>query len=367
MYVMKILYDGFIYNEQKAGGIGRYFSSIIGRLPDEFTPLLLLLDSKNCVELPECNRLRRYCYSHFAPHRVSKHLKKPFFASAEYLLAYDVVHPTYYTLLSGRLMSSLNKPIVLTVHDMIHELFSHLINDSTRNIKWKKDAIFSANEIICVSQSTRNDLLNLYPSVENKTTVIYEGSEISYMDSFGDEYVPIYPYFLFVGSRAVYKNFNAVLKSFKVIINKDHDIRLCVVGSPFTKEERGIISDLGLGNNIENVGFVTRNNLAKLYRCSISLIYPSLYEGFGLPPIEALTCGTAVIASNVSSIPEVVGNGAILINPTSLNDLIEAMFLLLGNSSERNRLIHNGMQWVKMFDLNISCEKIFNIYRKYKE
>jgi glycosyltransferase involved in cell wall biosynthesis len=250
---------------------------------------------------------------------------------------------------------------------MIMELFQDKINNSDDHIKWKADAIRHANSIICVSENTKTDLLKFFPQVEDKISVIYEGSEVSYNDSLGNEPVPKEPYFLYVGSRAVYKNFHLLLQAFPKVLGVKKNLKLGIVGSPLSTEEKKLIGELGINENIEYFGYVSSQHLAKLYRCSIALVYPSLYEGFGLPPLEAMTCGTAVIAANISSVPEIVGDAGLLIDPYSETELIDSMLSLLQDSSAREKLIQNGISRAKNFSWDDNVNKIVDLYRLYSK
>jgi glycosyltransferase involved in cell wall biosynthesis len=187
---------------------------------------------------------------------------------------------------------------------------------------------------------------------------------LEYADSFGNEKVPNCPYFLYVGSRVVYKNFDLLLKAFSKIKDMRPGVKLCIVGAKLTDDESKKVAQLGLIGFIEHAGFVTSPHLAKLYRCSLALVYPSKYEGFGLPPLEAMTCRTAVIAANVSSVPEVLGNGGILIDPNSVNELTDAMLLLIDNQSARDKIIENGIKRSQLFSWDTNVNEIVKLYNK---
>jgi len=120
---------------------------------------------------------------------------------------------------------------------------------------------------------------------------------------------------------------------------------------------------LSLGKSIEHYGYASDCHLAKLYRCSVAFVYPSLYEGFGIPPLEAMSCGTAVVASNTSSIPEVVGDAGILFDPTSTSDLVDILLNLLENSSKRECLISKGLVRASMFSWDQTIAQTLEVYR----
>jgi glycosyltransferase involved in cell wall biosynthesis len=123
-----------------------------------------------------------------------------------------------------------------------------------------------------------------------------------------------------------------------------------------------LIAQLGLEQRILHYKYPSDYHLAKLYRCSIGLIYPSLYEGFGIPPLEAMSCKTVAITSNTSSLPEVVGDAGIMFNPTSTVDLAEILLWLLDNSIERDRLIAKGCERSKLFSWQKTADKTIEVY-----
>ena len=178
-------------------------------------------------------------------------------------------------------------------------------NGSHREMKRK--AILAAQKVICISENTKKDLLERYPIPEENVIVTYLASELDSSLAYGSEPVPERPYFFYVGGRTNYKNFDRLLIAFSKVVSEHDDLALCVVGSPFKEDEERLIHDLGLEDCIEHYGYVDDRHLAKLYRCSLAFVYPSLYEGFGIPPLEAMACGTVAIVANSSSLPEVVG------------------------------------------------------------
>ena len=167
----------------------------------------------------------------------------------------------------------------------------------------------------------------------------------------------------YVGSRAPYKNFHGLCKALGRIIETTPDIALCVVGQPFNSKENEFIGEFGLTKMIKNYGVVADNHLAKLYRCSVAFVYPSLYEGFGIPLLEAMACGTAVIASNCSSIPEVVGDAALLFEPSDTDSLNEALFFMLNYPAKRAHFISKGNERAKSFSWEKTAAKTVHVYR----
>lgn len=361
---MKILYDGQIYSIQAAGGINRYFANLISGLPEGFTCGLTVCELRD-VNFPYHSNLKTFFYKRFGfhPGRVSYWLEKYYFEAVASLGSFDVFHPTYYSLLSRSKMEHCKRPVVLTVYDMIHELFVEQMDADNRQSEEKRQAILAAQKIICISESTKNDLLERYSLPEEKIAVTYLASNIDESLSYGAEPVPNRPYYLFVGSRSVYKNFDGLLHALTKVVSVQPEISLCVVGPPFNEEEKKLIADLKLAQHIDYYGHADDYHLAKLYRCSIALVYPSFYEGFGIPPLEAMSCGTVAIASNNSSIPEVVGDAGILFDPKAINDLADILLFLFDNPTERERLIEKGCQRAKMFSWDKTVAQTIEVYK----
>ncbi|MEQ8972133.1 MAG: glycosyltransferase family 1 protein [Coleofasciculus sp. C1-SOL-03] len=363
---MRILYDGAIYANQPAGGINRYFANLISRLPENIKPALTTCQPQT-INYPAHPNLETFYYQRFGlrPGFISYWLEQKYFQTIALFNNFNIIHPTYYSLLINQEFRRCKYPIVLTVWDMIHELFGKPIVPKGLEVEKKRQAILAAQAIICISENTKNDLLELYSLPEDKVTITYLASEIDISLSYGSEPVPSRPYFLYVGGRAGYKNFDGLLAAFAKVTSVQPDITLCVVGSPFKETEVKLIAELNLSAHIEHYGYASDTHLAKLYRCSIALVYPSLYEGFGIPPLEAMSCGSAVVASNCSSIPEVVGDASILFDPKSSSDLADSLLFLLDHPLERDRLIDRGYQRSKSFSWDKTVAQTLEVYRTF--
>lgn len=360
---MQVLYDGHIYLMQAAGGVNRYFANLIGRLPADVIPHLTMCGSRS-VNFPMNSRLRVHNYRRFRPASVSYRLEKLFFDYTSKARHYDLAHPTYYTLLSRSEFGKYRCPVVLTVWDMIHELFPAELDPQGRQAEEKRRAVMAAQAVICISENTKNDLLERYPVAPDKVWVTHLASEIDASLANGPEPVPTRPYYLYVGLRYRYKNFNGLLAAFARMRSAPPGFALCVVGAPFTDSEKKLIAELGVGEAIEHYEQVTDAHLAKLYHRSVAFVYPSLYEGFGIPPLEAMSCGTPVVAANRSSIPEVVGDAGLLFDPENTDELTDILTTLAEDSSQRERLIAKGRERAKAFSWDKTVAQTLGIYRE---
>lgn len=360
---MRILYDGMIYMLQAVGGINRYFDNLISRLPEKDIPCLTTYQSCNTI-LPVHRNLHVINYPRYKPGIFCSALRPVFFRAVTQWQQPEIAHPTYYALLSGQSLSKAYRcPVVITVYDMILEKFADQLDPTGRNREIKRKAVSSADAVLCISENSKKDLLEWYNIPEERIRVTPLASELRLTSSNGSEAYPERRYFLYVGGRDGYKNFDGLLKSFARISAKHADICLCVVGQTFSEAEQLRIAELQLTDRIEHFGHASDGQLARLYHQSIALVYPSLYEGFGIPPLEAMCCGTPVIACNASSIPEVVGDAGLLFDPKASDELTELLLLLIENESERERRIMQGYEQSRYFSWDKTAMQTVAVYQ----
>jgi glycosyltransferase involved in cell wall biosynthesis len=368
---MRILYDGQIYGWQAAGGINRYFANVIAGLPRDFEPALLVGESRE-VNFPAHPNLKVYGYGRGYPRlqRLSYRLGLHVSRLRDRLLAerlargrFDVFHPTYYTLLTERPVGSYRAPTVVTVWDMIHELFAEEMDPTGEHAEGKRRAILAADRIICISENTKRDLLARHPVPEERVVVTYLASELDAALAEGPEPFPARPFYLYVGSRSRYKNFDGLLRALARVAPLRPDLALCVVGPPFTDAEGRLIAELKLAGRVEHYGYAADAQLAKLYRRSLALVYPSLYEGFGIPPLEAMSCGTVAVVSRASSLPEVVGDAGLLFDPRSLDELADILLSLTEDDALRRGLIEKGRRRARQFSWARTAAETTEVYR----
>lgn len=359
-----ILYDGMIYERQTVGGINRYFENLISNLPDHVNPSITLTQLRS-TNFPQNASLQRFHRRFVLPkpfRGVGRKIQAVRFRMIEEQIKPDLIHATYYDTLSRRKDTNGGPPLVLTVHDMTHEKLSRLLDRRRKHAIMKKRSIEMADAIICVSHRTREDLLEVYPECESKTTVIHHATELGSVVPAPWRSEPDRPYFLYVGSRTTYKNFDRLLVSFRSVARTTSDVQLRAVGAPFSKKEWERIDDLGLQDHVIEEGHVDDARLASLYRKSVGLAYPSSYEGFGLPLLEAMSCDTPVLAANCSCIPEVVQDAALLFDPTSNEQLTEGLNIMLHDSQRRASLIEKGRIRCKVFSWAKSAEQTVSVY-----
>jgi len=366
---MKILYDGAIYSVQAAGGANRYWAKVIDHLPVSARPYLMTNTIRK-TNYPGSQRLRTFYFKRFAfrPGRASLVLEKLYFKTVLKTRSFDVFHPSIYSEnAAGISVREFKCPIVVTIHDMIEELYPEVDPMGLRH-RQKAEVLEVASAVICVSHNTKRDLLKWFPKLKPAITVTHLASELDVSMSYGDRQVPQVPYFIFVGGRqSSYKNFALLLKAFSGVIAMNCKVRLCLVGPPLTAEEKTEISQLGLLEHISHAGQPDDQYLAKLYRCSLALVYPSLYEGFGIPPLEAMACGTLVIASNQASLPEVIGDAGILFDPHDVKSLTDILIGVARGQLNREAMIERGFNRASQFSWQRTADETFKVYREVAE
>jgi len=257
-----------------------------------------------------------------------------------------ILHNTYY---SENLTSNKKCLKVLTVYDLIHEIY-HKDYNYDKNTFPKSRAIKNSDLIFCPSNKTKKDLIEIYNVEENKISVVHWGAEdFSNLNEIKIE-DNIKPYILYVGDRKRYKNFENFIKAIskrKILI--DNFKVVCFGGEEFSKKEKELFLKLNIQN--EKIIRIVGNDsmLLSLYRNAKAFIFPSKYEGLGLPPLEAMKQGCPVISSNHEAIVEAVGNAAELFDPNDIDDISEKIESVLFSNEKTKKLIEEGFERVKNF------------------
>ena len=317
-----LLYDNLIFSLQSSGGISTYWGELCKRLlkDSELMPSFIHYNkSKNNIVFQSLNfpsnnieiKVQNYFISRFFPISLKNYNNK-------------LIHSSYYRNLPKKCN------YIITVHDMIHELFFNNIKSKIL-INQKKNNIYNSKAIICISESTKKDLISFYPNIDiKKIHVIYNGIADCFYN-YNNNYEN---YFLFVGSRAFYKNFHKIPELVSTMIN----YTLVIIGSDLTQSEINLLNNF-LPNRWKHYKNVSNSDLNKFFNNAFALIYPSSYEGFGLPVLESMKAGCPVIALNRSSIPEISGNAAVLMDELDLINFYNSVNYILNN---RNDIIQNG-------------------------
>lgn len=354
---MRVILDNIIFSLQKSGGISVVWSELLNRLQ---------LNNINfkCIEYGFPNNINRrqlnIVFKNIQIRRKGFLNIKRYLSPRIHCKDAFIFHSSYY-----RICSNSNAINITTVHDFTYEYYYKGLR------KWihlwqKYHALSNSNYIICISENTKLDLLKFLPDIDtSKIRVIYNGVS--------DDYYPIKnkcsiklpfeleTYVLFVGSREAYKNFELAVEA--VAHNK---LKLVIVGAPLSKNEiRFLCRELGYSNFIE-AGRVSNKELNTLYNGAIALLYPSKYEGFGIPVLEAQKAGCPVIAYNASSIPEIIGDSPLLLDVLSIESITKCLDKLK-LKVERDNIINKGIENAKRFTWDNMYEQVIALYREVWE
>lgn len=366
---MKIFFDHQAFSLHNHGGVSRYFCELIDGINQTadngaYLPLLF----SNNIHLQEKGFNTKPFLSNYNSHkkvRLIYELNKYYTLPLLKKKPYDILHPTYFD--SYFIPYRNRKPLVVTFHDMIHEKFAHQFVELTYDrgiIERKRQLAQQADRIIAVSESTKQDIVELLNINPDKIDVIYHGSSFSDgSDPAVDATeVAAQPYLLYVGSRKVYKNFDGFLNVVHPLL-KQYNLKLiCAGGGSFSPEEQTQIQSLGIGNLVEQQA-IDDQILRKLYRQAVAFVYPSLYEGFGIPLLEAFDSNCPCIINNCSSFPEVAGDAALYVDFTDFDSVADAVERVLHDTSMRQDLIQKGRKRLAKFSWKTTVDQTLDVYR----
>jgi glycosyltransferase involved in cell wall biosynthesis len=365
---MRIVYDHQVFSWQKYGGISRYFCELAVRIASDsettvqvFAPLYVneylrrvqqvphLVRGMKVPQVPKTGRMMNL---------ANRFLVRKWLGRS----SPDVVHETYY---SDRPLAPKSSKIVVTVYDMVHEKFNGGCLSADKTGSNKAMAVARADHVICISENTKKDLIELLDIRPEKISVIYLGYELECASPEKKSERTQEPYILYVGNRDRYKNFSRLLQVYASSAWLQSNFKLvCFGGPPFTGTELQEIRRLGIPQ-----AYVVRMDgndaaLARLYAGAAAFVYPSLYEGFGLPLLEAMAYDCPVVCSDSSSIPEVVGQAGEYFDPTDVHSIAAALDKVLGSSEHASELIRKGRQQVKRFSWDKCAQNTLRVYRE---
>ena len=275
-------------------------------------------------------------------------------------------------------------PYVLTVHDLL----DHMAPAREQNGFWRslhfqltRRVLRGAARIVAVSNFTRNDIEKLFEVPPGRIEVIYNAIDERFLrghasaadrELIAQRYQVSYPFLLYAGRVSTHKNVARMIEAFSALkteLERDRtypDLKLIIIGDDLSgnPDLRRTVVRSGMQNDVRFLGFVPIEVLRIFYDAAKVFVFPSLYEGFGLPPLEAMAHGTPVVTSNVSSLPEVVEQAAVLVNPENVFEIMRALHRVLTDPALRERMKDRGYQQVKKFSWEASVRRILNIYRQ---
>ncbi len=350
---MNIFFDHQIFYP-RYGGASKYFVMLMKYLPRNCWETSTLFSSNEYVKETKIFKSYPYLFKGqaFLLERINRIYSKAMLHKGHF----DVFHQTNFGTYGLKNLG--NKPMVTTYHD------SNLstIDYHPEIVERQKISLERANAIIVVSENTKNDLLNIFDVDENKVHVVYHGIEKFDLNELTQQRVYDFPYVLFVGRRSKYKNFDNLLKAFSLLHNRNKDIHLVCTSVPFNDEEKAEIERMHLSQYVHHI-FANEKVMKQLYRDAEFFVYPSFYEGFGMPILESWSCGCPVVLSNTSCFPEIAKDAGLYFDPNSIDDIACKMSMMLENTELKLNFKNKSIERLKFFSWERCAEQHMNIYR----
>lgn len=354
---MKIGIDARIYSDAFTG-IGRYTFELVKRLisnhPEHDWVLFMNAPEYEKYSFPKNVKKVKTQARHYSLAEQTSFLK------ALNQEKCDLIHFPHFNL-----PLFYKKPYIVTIHDTTISYFP----GKKKNKWWHKaaynliirHAIFGSEAIISVSENTKKDIIQLYRANPHKITSIHNGLGKDFkpasqkkQEAIQKKYNLSPNFLLYTGVWREHKNLVRLLRAFSILFRKNivEDLQLVIAGKedPFYPEVKETIQSLGLEKQVKLVGFVPTQDLSPLYSAAMVYVFPSLYEGFGFPPLEAMSTKTPVAASNTSSIPEVCADAALYFNPYEVSDISQKVEQIIRDKKLQNHLIKKGLKQIQKYD-----------------
>lgn len=365
---MRIAFDHQSFVLQEYGGMSRYFTRLAQGLLDREQQVRIFAPLHQNSYLAELSPgvVNGRHIKHYPPKTG-----RLFFACNQFISRFqiagfkpDVVHETYYSRMGSAPRAC---PAVITALDMVHELFPHECPDSDRVTAIKRKAIFRADHVICISENTKSDLMRLYDIPESRLSVVHLGFDQFFPQGNPDREAVVYgnkPFILYVGHRGGYKNFKGFIAAMAGSPRLLADFNIIAFGGPtFSASERALISSLAFSENQVQHKTGSDGLLGDLYRSARAFVYPSLYEGFGIPSLEAMAQNCPVVSSNTSSMPEVIGNAGEYFDPADLDDMRCAIERVVYSDERIEWLRQAGAVRLSAFSWTKCARETLDVYR----
>ena len=351
-------------------GIGTYIRNILIGLArrDQHTEYILLCRPQDAAVAAELGPNFRSVPVTSKPYSIGEQLWIPISLMRQRA---QLLHEPHYVLPPATRCRS-----VVTIHDCIHLMFPQYLPGSAAHLyarlsMWS--AVRASNRILTVSEASKRDILHFFDVSPAKIAVIYNAIDERFlappdeerMDLVRQRYQLDHPFLLYVGNIKPHKNLERLIDAFgRVRARRVDDLRLVIIGDEISKYPplRQAVHRHRLDKHVRFLGFQPYDTLAAFYRLARAFVFPSLYEGFGLPPLEAMACGTPVVTSNVSSLPEIAGGAAVLVDPYDSASIADGITRAVTDESLRTELIARGLARAREFSWTESVAAIHRIY-----
>ncbi len=356
---MKVFFDHSIFTLQKFGGISNYIVNLVEHFSNKINPSIISMFYKN-EYLKKCSFADTFFfYNRVGPLiNVINKLNKIYFNYKLSLENPEIIHQTYF---NEKNIYSKKSKIVVTEYDLIKEKF---YRESYKDqIDYKKKLFDQVDQIICISNNTKKDLQEQYSIDSSKISVTH--LSVNKNKEYRKRLLNLRPFILFVGQRLRYKNFINLIKAYSTSskINQNFDI-VCFGGGNFLKEEKKLFNDLSIDKNNIHYFEGDRLDLNYFYKTARLFVFPSLYEGFGLPLLEAMNMQCPVICSNTSCFFEVVNDAALFFDPKNVESIASSIEDNIYNDQLLKNLVIKGSNNLDKFSWKKCADETEKIYSK---
>jgi glycosyltransferase involved in cell wall biosynthesis len=355
-----VVFGPEIWSLQSEGGISRYFQQLIQGLSQSGIggQILTSTNSNPRLEALDVENFQ------FRGLQNSENLYSEISRILEDEIGGVVYHPTYYSKNLVKVRAPRTK-VVLTVFDMISELFPERKPRFRKVVDEKRISVYRADHILSISEQTKRDLINIYEVPEEKISVTYLGSDLHLLPKVENVVATKKDFMLYVGKREGYKNFSNFVTAFShsKILMTNFEI-IAVGGGNFSSSELSDFLKLGIADKVIHMD-ANDHQLAMLYRNASCLVYPSIYEGFGLPPVEAMSLNCPVIASSGGSIPEICGQAAAYFDPLSIDSIVHTILETLTSPSRIKDMQIKGQAASQLFTWERTARDTLSIYKRF--
>jgi glycosyltransferase involved in cell wall biosynthesis len=354
-------------------GIGTYIRNIVRHLAriDQSTEYVLLTAAADLGVAGSLGANFRTVLEPSPNYSVREQIHVPWVLHRE---KPDLFHAPHYVLPPAVRCRS-----VVTIHDCIHLMFPQYLPNRAayayaRGSMW--NAARKADRILTVSEASKRDILHFFNVAPDKIDVVYNAIDERFwrvpreeeVARVRERYQLAHRFVLYVGNIKPHKNLVRLIEAFDRLRHMEgfEDVKLLIIGDEISKLPalRRAVHSHKLHKQVRFLGYLGDDTLAILYRLASVFVFPSLYEGFGLPPLEAMACGTPVVTSNVSSLPEVTGDAAVLVDPTQVDSIADGMRRVLANPELAAEMREKGLRRAREFSWERSVERIHDIYEE---
>ena len=371
---MRIAFD---IRKLNSFGIGTYIRNIILNLAnlDHENPYFLITQEKERFALANLPPNFSFILDPSGDNSLWNDLVLPYSLKRSQI---DLLHTPHY-----RAPRFLGCRSVITIHDCVHILFPNYASSASafdQARKATKRSIRKCSHIFTVSQATQRDLMRLFSVPQEKITVVYNAideravlsNNLEEQKRVLERYQIQDPFLLYAGNIKPHKNIARIIEAFSVLkmeLKDDENwknLKLLIIGDELSRHQflRRTVIRSGVQHDVRFFGFIPYETLKALYKSAQIFVFPSLYEGFGLPPLEAMANGTPVLASNVSSLPEVLGDAALLVNPENVFEISKGLKHLLFDTNLRSGLIEKGFEQSRKYSWKKSAALVWKTYQE---